>query len=145
MYSYTLFTCDNGYVLDLLLSAKYNIKNSTHCENILYSVDLGLVYKKWALANEKTCIPSCKGYGFDKRTMIQCSGCKTSYHYDCLYKETGITRKQIEQQNNKLICNIGQPCLYLRNQHFIKKWFKQYDKNSKCLHMRNEKFLVNLK
>merc|ERR1711991_375424 len=89
-------------------------------ERMLHAIDFGMVYKQWALQHEKTCVPTCQTYGHDKKTMIKCSGCQNSYHWKCLQKETRITKEQIEKQNNKLICNIGQPCLYLRNQQFIK-------------------------
>ena len=80
------------------------------------------------MGNEKTCIATCQSYGYDKETMIKCSGCQNSYHWKWLQKETWITKEQIQSQNNKRKCNIGQPCLYLRNENFIKNWLKKYQK-----------------
>lgn len=116
MIMYLFYCCQNDI----------SINNSKHYERILQSVDLGIVYKKWAMKHEKTCIPTCKTFGYDKVNMIKCSGCQTSYHYKCLFEETGITKEMIKAQNNKLLCNIGQPCLYLRNQQFVKNWLKNY-------------------
>ena len=95
-------------------------------DRLLSAIDFGIIYKKWALKNEKMCIPTCKTYGYNSKTMIKCSGCQNAYHYDCLELETGITKQDIHKQNGKLICNIGQPCLYLRNQKFIETWLKKY-------------------
>ena len=58
--------------------------------------------------------------------------CQNAHHYDCLEKETGITKQDLEKQENKLICNIGQPCLYLRNQQFRDTWFKKYGNTQDC-------------
>ena len=63
---------------------------------------------------KKTCIPTCNTYGYNKSTMIKCKGCHNAYHYECLKKETGMTKKDLEKQDKELICNIGQSCLYLR-------------------------------
>ena len=59
--------------------------------------------------------------------MIKCSGCQNSYHSKCLQKETGITKEDLARQNI-FICNIGQPCLHLRNQKFIAQWLKKHEK-----------------
>ena len=53
-------------------------------------------------------------------------GCQNSYHNKCLEKETGITVEHVKRNNMKLMCNIGQPLFYLRNQHFIKTWLKKF-------------------
>lgn len=43
----------------------------------------------------------------------------------------------MEKQDNKLIYNIGQPCLYLRNPQFIKTWIQ------KCANEKNFKHVNN--
>ena len=43
-----------------------------------------------------------------------------------LKKKTGTTKKQFQQQNNQLICNMKQPCSYLRNEKFITDWVRKY-------------------
>ena len=113
------------------------IQESHHNEKLLHSIDLGYIYKKWALKNEKTCIPTCHSYGYNSKTMIKCSGCHNAYHYDCLEQETGITLEHLKKHDNKLMCNIGQPCLYLRNQKFIKKWLKKYGTKQDCNKVSN--------
>ena len=53
--------------------------------------------------------------------------------FRCMFTlETGITKQDLEKQDNKLICNIGQPCLYLRNQQFRDTWFKKYGNTQDC-------------
>ena len=140
----TVTPCSHVMMIMYLIHCAQNklpIVESNHNEKLLHSIDFGVVYKKWALKNEKTCIPTCKTYGYNKRTMIKCSGCQNSYHYKCLEKETGITKEDLKKQNNKLICNIGQPCLYLRNQNFIKDWLKKYAKKDvqKTTNVKNVK------
>ena len=58
-----------------------------------------------------------------------CTSCQNGYHYECLKQETWITKKDIEKTGGKLMCNIGQPCFYLRKQDFVTKWLKQYAKH----------------
>ena len=68
----------------------------------------------------KKCVATCQTYGYDKKTMIKCGGYHNSYHYKCLQKRTCIAKKDLERQQNELMCNIGQPCLYLRIQNLSK-------------------------
>ena len=97
-----------------------------HNEKLLHAIDFGILYKKRALKYEKTCIATCKSYGYNKFNMIKCAGCQNSYHYKCLEKETGITLDHLKRNDMKLMCNIEQPCLYPRNQQFIKTWLKKF-------------------
>ena len=78
-------------------------------------INLGYSYKQWALKHEKTCISKCLSYGYNEHTMIKCSGFCNAYHYECLKKWLEITKKPSEKQDDELICNIWQLCLYLRN------------------------------
>ena len=125
----TVTPCSHVIMVMHLIYCVHNevsIVETKHNEKLLHAIDFGVVYKKWALKNEKTCIPTCKTYGYHKNTMIKCSGCQNAYHYKCLEKETGITSEDLKRQNNTLMCNIGQPCLYLRNQKFITQWLQKY-------------------
>ena len=97
------------------------MKESNQNEKPLRSINLDYVYKKWALKNKKTCIPTCQSHGYNKETMIKCKGCHNACHYKCLEKETRITKQYLKSNNNELMCNVGQSCLHLRNQTFIKK------------------------
>ena len=136
----TVTPCSHVMMLMYLIFCVQNdieIQESVHNEKLLRAIDLGYIYKKWALQNEKSCIATCDSYGYNKDTMIKCSGCQHAYHYDCLEKETGITKQDLEKQDNKLICNIGQPCLYLRNQLFIKTWLKKYGNKQDCNEVKN--------
>ena len=131
----TVTACSHVMMLIYLIYCLQNdimISESKHNEKLLHSIDLGYIYKKWALKNEKSCIASCESYGYYKDTMIKCRGCHNSYHYKCLEKETGITKKDLEKQDNKLMCNIGQPCMYLRNQKFITSWLSKYGNKKDC-------------
>ena len=49
-----------------------------------------------------------------------------AYHYECLKKETEIEKKCLKEHDGILMCNLGQPCLWLKNQQFIDDWFKKY-------------------
>ena len=60
-----------------------------------------------------------------------------SKYIECLEKEIGITKQDLEKQDNKLICNIEQPCLYLRKQQFRDTWFKKYGNTHDCNDVKN--------
>ena len=47
------------------------------------------------------------------------------YQYECLKTQTGIRKQYSKKQDDQLMCNIGQPCSYLRNQTFITKWLQK--------------------
>ena len=125
MHNHTLFTCHDGNVSNFCCQNEIKMRESLQNEKLLHAIDFVIIYKKWALQHEKTCIATCDSYGFNKVTMIKCVGCQNSYHYTCLHKLTGITMEYLKKHDMQLMCNIGQPCLYLNKSTIYKNMVKK--------------------
>ena len=54
-----------------------------------------------------------------KHWFNKCTNYQNGYHWKYFKKETGITKN---------LCNIQQPCLFLRKTQFVQHWMKKYGK-----------------
>ena len=75
---------------------------------------------------QKFVFQTCLSYEYNEHAMIKCNGCHNACHYESLKK-----------QDDELICNIWQLCLYPRNQQFIKTRLKKSHNEQDCTVVSN--------
>lgn len=72
---------------------------------------------------ESECVEGCDTFGHDKKTMIQCFGCKTWYHPACIANYYNLNDqveiyKQIKAED-KWYCDVKQKCVFKRGGKYI--------------------------